>query len=168
MEPKIYRAVMADPVLMEQVTGLKIHPAYYQIEPQGCRLLVVVENVPEKFGLIEVPQGGHEVMGCGHVMGVGPFAGVSRPQGPMPVGMVAGQLEEITDSHQDFLLYAHVIIGKIIGMPITVSLNPAYNAKVVIIDEKDVKAVDFNPVPMKVRAEQETPMIVVGETGEAV
>ena len=159
MEPKIYRAVMANPQLMAQVTGLKIHPAYYEIEPQGCRLLVVVENVPEEFGGIIVPQGGHEKMGCGHVMGVGPFCGLAKPQGPMPVGMV------VTEAGSD-LLYAHVIIGSIIGMPITVSLSPAYNANVVIIDEKDVKAVDFNPVTMKIRAEKET--LVVGVTGEAV
>jgi hypothetical protein len=150
---------MADPELMERVTGLKIHPAFFDIEPQGCRLLVVVENVPEKFGMIEVPQGGNEQMGCGYVMGVGPFAGVTTPKGPMPAGMVAkyaktveGKLVEVHDTK--FLLYAHVIIGRSVGMPIIVSLNPGYNAQVVIIDEKDVKAVDYNSTPMKIRAEE--------------
>ena len=112
-------------------------------------------------------------MGVGHVMAFGPFAGIEKHQGPMPVGMVAdlvdtGEEDEfLLVPNPEFLLYAHVIIGSIIGMPIIVSLNPAYNASVVVIDEKDVKAVDFNPIPMKIRAEKETPM-VVGVTGEAV
>ena len=153
-EPKIYRAAMANPVKMEQLTGQKIHPAYYDIEPQGCRLHVVVEEVPEKSGNIWLTDTG-EKMGCGYVMAVGAFAGETIPQGPAPIGMVIVKSPEAKISDPEDLLYAHVIIGKIRGMPITVSFDTdkEYPAEVVVIDEREVKSVDFNPVPLKVRAE---------------
>jgi hypothetical protein len=150
MEPKIYRATMADPVKMEELTGQKIHPAYYKIEPQGCRLLVVIEEVPEKTGLLHLPSQGHEKMGVGYVMGVGPFCGTTLPHGgPSPVGMVTEDGLSLAN-----LLYAHVIIGQIRGMPITVSFNRDYPAQVVVIDEREIKCVDFDPTPMAVRAER--------------
>ena len=149
LEPKIYRAAIANPEVMEELTGQKIHPAYYQVEPQGTRLHVVIEEVPEKTGTLYLPQG-NEQMGCGYVLAVGPFAGQTLPQGPSPVGMVSGT----SDGKLEDLLYAHVIIGKIRGMPITVSFNKDYPAQVVVIDEREVKSVDFNPVPLKDRAEK--------------
>jgi hypothetical protein len=153
-EPRIYRAAVADPVKMEQLTGQKIHPAYFEIEPQGCRLHVVIEEVPEKMGLIHLPGTSNETMGVGYVMAVGQFAGSTFPGGgPSPVGMVITRIVEGEITDPENLLYAHVIIGKVRGMPITVSFSDEYPAQVVVIDEREVKSVDFNSVPLKMRAE---------------
>lgn len=148
----IVRAAMADPLKVEQVTGLKVHPAYYRIEPQGCRLLVAIEEVPEEFAGIAVPTMGYEKMGVGYVIGAGPFAGCTLPQGPMPTGMVSIPVDGARSPRE--LLYAHVIIGKSVGMTISVSFSREYPTEVVVIDEKDVKAIDFDSRPMKLRAEE--------------
>lgn len=82
------------------------------------------------------------------MLGAGPYAG-KRSAATLAIGPICDKPEQ--------LLYAHVIVGSSSGMALRVSiLDRQYDSKVVMASCRDIKAIDWNPLTMKERAEAGT------------
>ena len=138
----------------EELTGQKIPPAIFTVMPTGDLLHIVVEEPPEEFGLIKIPEHikANERMGIGHIIAVGPRAG--DPRGAVPGPSPMGIISETGDPTE--LLGLHVIFGSHVGMPLRVSmLDREFRAQVLVMRSRDIRGEDSNPLPLKVRSDQE-------------
>lgn len=125
--------LMADPEDLAKLTGLDINPTAFDLYPQGRRILVVLDPVPEKAGLIDLPEEyrSREKMGAGTVMAVGPEVGQPAP---FPGG------PHCTPSH---LLYQHVVFGMHSGNILRLDImDRDYYSGIIIMTDRDIWAVD--------------------------
>lgn len=132
---------LADPTEFERLTGRKLHPKAWDLEPVGNRVFMLRDEVPEKIGSIIIPSGTRqaEVMGSGWVFGVGATVGDYRtfpaPHPGVPI------LEDPRE-----LLCCHVITLQFAGKDIRLSLRDReYRGEVSVITDRDILAVDRRP-----------------------
>lgn len=133
--------LVALPELLERATGRRVHPAVYTLEPQGARLVVVLDPPPERLGAIVVPDDiqQKEPMGSGIVAAVGALVGkpTGHPGAPM--------------CEPAALLYRHIYFGmwagKFVALPYLgldvdreISSSP-----VVLLTDRDVHFIEWYP-----------------------
>jgi hypothetical protein len=131
-----YPEAIADREKMEELTGQKIHPDAFQIIPQGSRVHVVLEEVPEEYMgvLLTEESRSREPVGVGWILAAG--EGVMDP-GPYPGG-ISGKPEA--------LIYKHVIFSATMGMPIRFNLTDRdFKSQVVVMETRAIRGVDSNP-----------------------
>jgi hypothetical protein len=150
---------MASPTLVAEITGRDdIPPAVFKQEPQGAKILVLLDRPPETFGgVVELPKSYKELafIGAGLVVAAGPQAGqdvilrdgfVSRP--PYPGGPLC---------HASQLLYRHVSFQAHCGTALRFSvMDERYEADVVAMCCRDIATIDWDDDPYaEERAEME-------------
>ena len=145
-----WRGFVMSPSQAESVTGQKIHPEVFSVEPTGNLIHVVLEVEPKEYGHIVLPDfGSQEKMGVGYIIAAGPMAGhpMYAVPGPSPIG--------VTRNSPIDLLGLHVIFGSHTGMPLRVTmLDREFRAMVLVMTAKDIRGVDTNPEPLTKRAER--------------
>jgi co-chaperonin GroES (HSP10) len=136
--PGIYSAHVADRATLEANCGQRIHPKAFEIHPQGNRLVVVVDIVPETLGGIHLPDTvrDSEQMGQGWILSVGPTAfqgNIPHPGSPR------------ADNPSD-LVGCHIYFGTYIGKPLRLTLNDnEYKAGLLLMTDRDILAIDTLP-----------------------
>lgn len=134
----------------ERLTGRRIHPEIFSIEPTGNLIHVILEQEPEEYGHIILPNiGNNENMGVGYIIAAGPVAGDPgyTTVGPGAIGVIAG--------HPSDLLGLHVIFASHVGSPLRVSmLDREFRAAVLIMSSRDIRAVDQNLESLTERAKR--------------
>ncbi len=156
------------PEQAEEITGLKIAPEIFQMVPTGNLILVVVEPQPRSYGMIEIPDSVYKApVGCGYIIGVGPYAGDEN----FALRATVGAIGIISQLPSD-LLGAHVLFGQHTGVPIrTNMLEKKYEiedggGQVLIMTSRDIQVIDLNPEPLvkrvqaKIDQEGESSLIV--------
>ena len=110
---------------------VKIHPDAFRTIPQGDRILVVVDPVPERWGLIYIPDEtvSREQMGIATVIGAGHSVGKGTPY---PGGVICDEPGD--------LLYKTIITAQYIGIPIRFdpTHGSSYHGSVFVIGGRDV------------------------------
>jgi hypothetical protein len=136
----ILRGAVVDPKLFHKISGLELpQDAHYQI-PQGHRVFIMKDPVPEKLGSIVLTENtrDREQMGTGWVIAAGAMAGskAHHPGGP------------ICNSPED-LLYCHVMLPAYLGKDVRFSIyDREYNCPIVVVTDVDIHAIDYNPDPL--------------------
>ncbi len=142
--PGVQLGVILAQDVAERITGQKINPAIFDIIPTGNLIFVVVEENPDKRGLIILPETARgEPAGVGHIIAAGPYAGhtMYATGGVAAVGVIAANPEA--------LLGLHVLFGMHVGTPIRLSLiEPKYNGQVYMMVARDIQAIDTNPIAL--------------------
>ena len=153
--PKLITGVLADPKrLNEQLTRqwherwdrdpapppdgegpVVVHPDVFKYPPTGNRLMVVLDPVPKRFGLIWLSEEtqGREVMGIGTIVGAGARAGLDIPYPGGPIG------------EPDMFLYRTILIGQNVGTPLRLkdaAHGDSYCGEVVVMGDRDVLNVE--------------------------
>lgn len=121
----------------EAITGLQVHPKAFDLAPQGARIHVIREPVPEEYGSIQLPEEYRraETMGIGWVLAVGPLAHLDVP---LPFGPIL--------DHPSRLLYCKVLMSQTIGSCVRLSVTEReYRSNVVVMTTRDIWSIDFNP-----------------------
>lgn len=131
----------------QELTGQKIDPEIFDLQPTGNLIFCCIEQTPEDYGLIKMVTQYKEPPGCGYIIAAGPFAGQDpQTQGVSAIGIV-GRPEE--------LLGLHVIFGAHSGVPIRVNLTEGrYNGQVFMMPSKDIQAIDLNSKPLGDRIQE--------------
>ena len=122
---------------IEASCGRKINRRAFDVQPSGNRLLVVLDKVPERYGLLHIPENADSRSGggAGWVIAVGPTVG---QQVPYPGGPPIQKPED--------LLGCHVIFGGYIGKPLKFSFfDRQQDAVCIMMADRDIWAVDLNP-----------------------
>lgn len=145
----IFEAFIADQSRLEKIVGRELDPFYFKCYPCGSKLHIVVEKVPEKYGMISTTEQYREsaqrAMGVGYVMSAGPLAGKQQP----------GPIQGVLCDNPEDLLCQHVIFGGNVGIPIRISVRHSeFDAEVLAVDCKNVLSVIDDPTPLQVRAER--------------
>jgi hypothetical protein len=134
----IARAHVADRAELEARCGQRINPRAFDFEPQGNRLLVIVDPVPERVGQIELPDSvkSLETMGQGWIVAAGPMAGTDVPYPGGPI------------CTPDMLVGRHIVFGAYAGKVLRFSLfDREYKSRIVVMTDRDVWCVDWSPDP---------------------
>jgi hypothetical protein len=134
----IARACVANRAEFETRCGQRVNPRAFEIEPQGNRMLVVVDPVPDRIGQIELPDSvkAVEAMGQGWVLSAGPMAGIDIPYPGGPI------------CTPDMLVGRHIFFGAYLGKVLRFSLfDREYQGRVHVLTDRDVWCVDWNPDP---------------------
>jgi hypothetical protein len=149
-----WKGAIMDPADVLELTGQSVNPEVFTIHPTGNLIHVLLEEEPEEFGSIIIPKTlmGLEQMGVGYIIAAGPMAG--SPDYaiaiPSPIGVVIRAGGE--DINSSGLLGLHVIFGSHAGAPLRVSLlDREFRAPVLVMQSKDIKGVDTNPIPLTTR-----------------
>jgi len=141
----IKKEFIADQDDIESLVHIKIDPDFFMVYPTGYRINIVLEEPVENIGRITLPENiqaaAANKMGMGFIFAVGPLAGQV-----VPGGMQGVLCEEPKD-----LLGLHVIIAAHAGTILTMGFNRDYPALVIMMDTRNVQAVDTNLIPMKYR-----------------
>ena len=127
--------------IAERLADQKIIPRAFDWEPQGSRLLVVVDKVPEKIGqiLLTEAQRDMEQMGTGWIIGVGPLAGLTQ----------ATALGNVQVDDPLELLGRHVMFGFHTGKAIRFSVfDNDYDSQCLLLAPLDIWMIDFNKDPV--------------------
>ena len=145
----IFESFIANQEKLEGIIGRELDEIYFKCSPCGSKLHVVVEKVPEKYGLIETTETYREsaqrAMGVGYIMAAGPLAGKEQP----------GPVQGVLCNEPADLLYLHVIFGGNVGVPIRISVRHSeFDAEVLAVDCKNILSVIDDPTPLQVRAER--------------
>ncbi len=145
------KGVIIDRELIEAITGQTITPEVFTVEPTGNLIHVVLEEVPDEWGHIKLPENllSLEPPGAGYIMAAGPYAGSMMyvQPGAAPIG--------VTCSDPSQLLGLHVIFGSTTGMPLHMSiLDRKFESQVLVMTSKDVRGIDFNVEPLRDRLER--------------
>ena len=129
----------------EKLTGQKLNPRSFDWAPQGARIVVIVDRVPDKAGSIAIPESvlADAPSGTGFVVAVGPLLGPDLTA-PGTVGMVS------VDEPRD-LLGKHVSFGYARGIVLRRSiLDGEYSAQTLILAPLDILEIDYHPDPLSV------------------
>ena len=149
-EPSVWGGFVMSPQAVYELSGQDVHPEVFSIEPTGNLIHVLVEEQPEEYGNIILPQNiSRENMGVGYIIAAGPMAGNPGYSAatPSPIGV-------IRDSPLE-LLGLHVIFSQTVGMPLRVSmLDRAFRAAVLVMQAKDIRGIDNNSEQLTKRAER--------------
>jgi hypothetical protein len=132
----------------EEKSGQPIIPRAFEWAPQGGRILVVVDKVPEKIGLIDLTEEAQDMqqMGTGYILSCGPDAGLQLNQ---QIGQVA------CDSPEE-LLGRHVMFGFHSGKAVRFSVfDSDYDSKLLLLAPLDIWMIDQNPEPFQFDKEYE-------------
>ena len=145
----VFESFVADQGKLESIIGRLLDEVYFKCHPCGSKLHVVVEKVPEKYGMIatteQYQQSAQRSMGVGYIMAAGPLAGKEQP----------GPVQGVLCNEPADLLYLHVIFGGNVGVPIRISVQHSeFDAEVLAVDCKNILSVINDPTPLQVRAEQ--------------
>ena len=112
--------------------GRELHPEALDFVPFGHRVLILVDEVPEDYCGVIIPEEyrDNEKMGAGRVIGVGDMVGgpgIRYPGGPML-------------STPSELLYRHVFFGQYAGKPIRLDLvrDSKYMSSVLMLTDMDL------------------------------
>ena len=139
----------------ETLTGQTIQSEVFSVHPTGHLIHVLLETVPEEFGLIKIPDNirDREKMGVGYIIAAGPRAG--HTDFAIPTTSAVGL---ITSDDPESLLGLHVIFGSHTGMALRLRiLDREFQSAVVVMSSKDIRGVDTNPVPLSTRASVPNP-----------
>ena len=125
----------------ESLTGQTISPEIFNMIPSGNLIFVVVEEQPDTYGSIKLPDAAFkEPPGCGYIIGVGPFAGSEELALRTSVGAIGIVAPNPTD-----LLGVHCLFGAHTGVPIrTNMLERRFTGQVLIMSSRDIQVVDLN------------------------
>lgn len=144
-------AVVADPARLAEVLGGRtVHPDAYLLHPQGARIHVVLDELPEKYGELFIPEvvQGNERPGAGTIMaaGTGAWRGVEHYPGVPEFGVDNGT--SLFGPSED-LLYKHIIFGQYVGKPLRLDYTRDDNWKsaVLVMTTRDIWAIDTGPPP---------------------
>ena len=149
--PGLHGGVIIDRKLIETMTGQTITPEVFSVGPTGNLIHVVLEETPDEWGHIAIPEivRSREVPGVGYIMAAGPQAG-----GKMYINNLSAPIG-VTCSEPAQLLGLHVIFGAHTGMPLHMSvLDKRFESQVVVMSSKDIRGVDSNPEPLRNRLER--------------
>lgn len=142
--PFIAPAYMLTPEQLNTATGQNLNPRITQWEPQGGRILIVVDRVPEMQGNIIVAETTRALatMGTGWIAGLGPTSWGNQH---------AGQIGAIHATNPWMLLGQHVMFGLSRGTVMRYSaLDDGFNGKVLMLAPIDLWALDMHPDPLSV------------------
>jgi len=133
---------------MADLTRQKIHPCYFKVFPCGYRIHIVVEEPVEDIGSIKLPDSVRDAaankMGLGYIMAVGPLAGETVP----------GSMQGVLSQSPEDLLGLHVVISAHAGVPLLLSFDREYPAIILMLDTRNVQAVDNDLTPLKYRGSE--------------
>ncbi len=142
--PKIAAGHILTHAQAELVTGQSIQPRVFDWIPQGARLLICKDTIPEKIGSIIMPVETNTMTsaGSGWIIGCGPDAGIGHQ---MPIGNVI-----VDDNDPANLLGLHVSFTFSAGKSMRFSLYDSdYDSQVGIYSPVDVLMVDYNSNPLE-------------------
>ncbi len=148
LQPPIMPGFIAKQATLEDLCQQKILPRAFDWMPQGHRILVLKDKVPEKIGNIVLTeqQQDESKMGTGWVIAVGPLAGVQAehaPYGPMCTTPAE-------------LLYQHILFGAWSGQDVRFSIyDRDYNCEIVLMTSLDIWMIDEAEDPMALEAQFE-------------
>lgn len=150
-EERGWRGWVMSPQQVKELTGQKVHPEVFSVEPTGNLIHVLLEKEPKEYGSIIIPDhiASREKMGVGYIIAVGSAAGnpMYSVPGPSAIGVVRSAPID--------LLGLHVIFGSHVGMPLRVTmLDRDFRAMVLVMSSKDIRGVDLNLEPLTDRAER--------------
>ena len=143
LEEAIHRVIRANAdnfdtqglsIEMEQQLSRKVNPKAYNIYPQGRRIIVVLDPIPDRVGHIALPEEyrSREKMGAGIVMAVGPEVGQPAPFPGAPI------LEKPQD-----LLYAHAVFGMHAGNVLRLDMmDNAYHSGIIVMTDRDIWGIE--------------------------
>lgn len=129
----------------EKLTGQKLNKRIFDWAPQGARLMVVLDRVPEMAGLVALPESviAASDSGTGWIVGCGPIAGLQEQMG--------GTVGPIQAKDPSDLLGLHVSFGFARGMVLRFSiLDNEYKSKVLLLAPIDILCVDGHLDPLSV------------------
>ena len=124
----------------ESRSGQAIVPRAFEWMPQGSRLLVVVDPVPEKIGMIHLSEEQQDMqqMGTGYIIAVGPMAGL----------MPNNQIGQVECQAPEDLLGKHIMFGFHAGKAVRFSVfDSDYDSKLLLLSPLDIWMIDINPDP---------------------
>ncbi len=133
--------------MTEEATGIltqqAVHPAFFGARATGNLIHVIVEENPEKYDLIHIPDTVHKPpAGVGYVVGVGPMAGNRKY---MEMGGVAS-IGPIVKDPRD-LLGMHAFFGAHTGIPLHYSmLDRKFEAAIIQMVSRDITAYDLDRI----------------------
>lgn len=140
--------------IAEEKSGQPIIPRAFEWAPQGARMLVVVDLVPEKIGLIALTEEQQDMqqMGTGYIISVGPQAGIL-------MNTQIGQVMVTTTP--EALLGQHVMFGMHSGKSVRFSVfDSDYDSKLLLLAPLDVWMLDQNPEPYQFDKEYESAYVM--------
>jgi hypothetical protein len=121
----------------EARTGMKCHPKAFDFHPQGCRITVFREPVPEEYGSIALPQEylRTESMGIGWIVAAGPL---SHREVPIPFGPMIERPED--------LLYRKILMSQTIGQCIRLDVTERdFRSNLIVMTTRDIWCFDEKP-----------------------
>lgn len=134
--------------IAEAKSGQPIIPRAFEWAPQGSRILVVVDLVPEKIGMIHLSEDQQDMqqMGTGYIISCGPTAGL----------LPNNQIGQIAVSTPELLLGRHVMFGFHSGKAVRFSVfDSDYDSKLLLLAPLDIWMLDQNPEPFQFDKEYE-------------
>ena len=126
----------------EALTGRTLNPRIFDYEPQGSRMLVVVDPKITSAGGIEFTEQTSDLMkrGTGFIIAVGPHAGTTQ--------MTAVGNIDVQDCED--LLGLHIMFGAATGKVIKTSVyDDDYGSELLLMNTNDLWLVDTNPRPLQ-------------------
>lgn len=139
-EAQITRAYMASPSVVKEITGREdIPPDAFKQEPQGSKLIVLLDRAPDTYGgVLHIPKICKDItpVSVGLVIGVGPQVGSNDPYPGGPI------------CHPSQLLYRHISFSMHIGKPLRFNvMDSKYEAGILILASRDVHIIDWDDDP---------------------
>lgn len=147
----VHRGHIAPQEFIEKLTGQKIHPDFFFVEPTGHLLHAVVDPVPKGWKGLKIPEDfrNRVMMGLGYVFAVGPLVGSLGAA--YPGGCHCESPED--------LLGLHVIFSSNAGVFLRDEVAGVEYAKVVVMPDRDIRGVDWNPKTQLERAREREQLI---------
>ena len=133
----------------ETLTQQHLMPRAFDWGPQGGRILVVVDQVPDRVGSIYLTEEQQDMQqaGTGWIIAVGPDAGHTYSQNTV------GAVE--SDSPED-LLGRHIMFGMARGQAIRFSVfDSDYDSSILLMTPLDIWMIDYSKDPLNADAEFE-------------
>lgn len=143
----------------EERSGQPIIPRAFEWAPQGGRILVVVDLVPEKIGMIHLSEDQQDMqqMGTGYIISCGPQAGLQ----------INNQIGQVMCDSPEELLGRHVMFGFHAGKAVRFSVfDSDYDSKLLLLAPLDVWMIDQNPEPFQFDKEYEEAYVLTKQGRE--
>jgi len=145
-----FGGVMADQEALEVVSGLKIHPKVFELEPLGHRMHIILDEIPDEVGGIVLPENirDKEREGAGWVVACGGLCATAAS-----ANLGSRSMQTIGPEN---LLYKHVYFGEMIGKSIKLMFTADewalvrrdidQYAKVLVLTDGDLWGIDHQKV----------------------
>lgn len=161
-DPKIVHGFRMAHDKAEHATRQQIITRAFDWVPQGNRIAVVEDQVPDRVGSILIPIETQDVqqMGTGWIISVGPAAGLYQHA-------AAGNIAPDEEAGPEDLLGLHVMYGFHAGKAIRFSIfDGDYDSQIILLAPVDIWMVDYSDDPWTEDATYEEAFRIKGEENE--